>query len=66
MLSSSADLAVEVRSQPAGALQACEKWTLTLLSLIGDDLFPVRVRKFPVPLPLIPCSEIGEFIAKDL
>jgi hypothetical protein len=29
MLSSSADLAVEVRSQSAGPLQACEKWTVT-------------------------------------
>jgi hypothetical protein len=35
-----------------------------LLSLIGAGPFPVRVRKFAVPVPQIPCSIIGEFIVK--
>jgi hypothetical protein len=56
MLSSSADLAVEVRSQSAGAEQACNEWTLTRSLFVSEN--------FAVPVPQIPCSIIGEFIVK--
>jgi hypothetical protein len=40
MLSSSANLAVEVRSHVGGGRQACEKWTLTLMP--NNSLFVSR------------------------